>query len=137
MKKLILAVLFSAITIIGFGQTTSYAYKLETGVWNTYTEKWMWEDLKDIDLTFTLGKTYVKINDQAHTFLSIIEQDSETDNEKVKSVSWTCTDEKGRRCSFMITFFKESNTITYVTMYNDKCFRYYIRKGNKIDNFNL
>ena len=74
MKKIILAVLFSAITIIGFSQTTSYAYKLETGVWNTYTKKWMWQDLIDIDLTFTLGKTYIKIDDKANTFLSIIEQ---------------------------------------------------------------
>jgi hypothetical protein len=137
MKKIILAVLFSAITIIGFTQTPSYAYKLETGVWNTYTEKWNWNDAVDIDLTFTLAKTYVKINDQAHTYLSIIEQDgAETDNDRIKSVAWTCNDEKNRRCTFMITLFKETNTITYVVMYNDKCFRYYIKRGSRIDNFN-
>lgn len=137
MKKTILAVLFSAITIFGFGQTTSYAHKLETGVWNTYTEKWMWQDLIDIDLTFTLGKTYIKINDKAHTFLNIVEQDGAiTDNDNIHSASWTCNDEMNRRCTFMMTYFKESGINTYVIMYNDKCFRYYIKKG-KIDNFNL
>ena len=136
MRKLILAVLFSAMSIIGLAQTTSYAYKLEFGNWNTYTKKWMWEDLKDVDLTFTLGKTYVKINDQAHTFLSIIEQDDNTDDDKLKSVSWICTDEKNRRCTFMITYHKQDNVITYGIMYNDRCFRYYIRNG-KVDNFNL
>jgi hypothetical protein len=137
MKKLLLAVLFSAITIIGFSQTTSYAYKLETGVWNTYTKKWMWQDLIDIDLTFTLGKTYIKIDDKANTFLSIIEQDgSIIDDDKMHSARWTCSDEMNRRCSFSMTYFKESGTNIYNIMYNDKCFRYYIKK-DRIDNFNL
>jgi len=137
MKKLILLLLFSAITSFGISQTTSYAYKLETGVWNTYTKKWMWQDLIDIDLTFTLGKTYIKIDDKAHTFLSIIEQDGAiTDDDKMNSARWTCIDEMNRRCSFSMTYFKESGTNIYNIMYNDKCFRYYIKK-DKIDNFNL
>jgi hypothetical protein len=137
MKKLILLLLFSAITSVGISQSTSYAYKLETGVWNTYTKKWMWEDLIDIDLTFTLGKTYIKIDDKANTFLSIIEQDGAiTDDDKMHYARWTCIDEMNRRCSFSMTYFKESGTNIYNIMYNDKCFRYYIKK-DKIDNFNL
>jgi hypothetical protein len=137
MKKLILLLLFSAITLVGISQSTSYAYKLETGVWNTYTKKWMWQDLIDIDLTFTLGKTYIKIDDKANTFLSIVEQDGAiTDDDKMHNARWTCIDEMNRRCSFSMTYFKESGTNIYNIMYNDKCFRYYIKK-DKIDNFNL
>lgn len=135
MKKLIFLILLSILTINVFSQSTSYAYKLEMGTWNIYSEKWNWQDPIDIDLTFTLSKTYVSINDKAKTYLKIIEADKNQNDDDLMSNSWICNDESGRRCVFTMMGFKKKSLIVYSIMYNDTCFRYYIKNGSKIDNF--
>ncbi len=137
MKKVLLLALLISLTTIGFSQVTSYVYKLEIGNWNEYPKKWVWDDIVEVDLTFTLAKTYVSINDKSHTYLKIIEQDGKgTNDEDINTISWICTDEENRRCTFMMSAYKKSNVIIYAIVYMNKCFRYYIKKGDsKIDNY--
>lgn len=135
MKKIIILITLVVLSSSAFSQTYSNVYMMETGTWNTYSETWRWDDVKNVDLTFTLSKTYVKINDRAHTYLSIVEVDKEVDDNDVKSTSWICRDENNRRCIFTIMGFKEKKMIVYSIMYNDMAFRYYIKTGSRIDNF--
>ena len=135
MKKFIILITLVILSSSAFSQSYSNVYMMESGTWNTYSETWMWDDAKNVDLTFTLSKTYVKINDRAHTYLSIVEVDKEVDDDDVKSTSWICRDEKNRRCIFTMMGFKEKKMIVYSIMYNDMAFRYYIRNGSKIDSF--
>ncbi len=130
MKK-ILTLLFIVFTLTTFAQTTADAYRVQIGYWNRYKENFEWNEAIDCDLTFTLAKTYISINDRANTFLRIISCEGERKQDNYIKNSWVCYDEKNRRCIFGMTYYSDGK-ILYSVLYNDICYRYLI---TKTDNF--
>jgi hypothetical protein len=138
MKKLIILAVICLTTTISFAQVKLYAYLLETGTWNRYTDKWEYSRLVNTSLEVTVNKTYISVNDQAGTFLSIDSYEGETigktsDGVKYKAVRWNCTDELRRNCLFSMVEY-EDDTYLLTVMYNNLSYRYYIR-ANKLSNF--
>lgn len=137
MKKIILiaiVVLIASIAVVN-AQTKSHAYGLEIGYWNKYSEKWDFKEMKTIDLTFTVAKTYVSCNDVANSIYIIKRDLGATNTKQYNAYRWGCSDEKGRNCWFSMTLYLESGTQTYTVTYDDICFRYYISSKSGLDKF--
>ena len=135
MKQLTLIFGFITISLSALCQTKVYAHHIESGKWDTYSKKWVFKEPLEVNLEFTLNKTNVYINDQAETSLTIIQDEGEkvgTDN--YTTHSWSCTDEKYRRCTFMMSHQPSTGKQVYIIMYNDVIFRYYI-SSNSNDNY--
>ena len=126
MKKILLLTILVFIVSFSFSQSKRTAYQLETGSWNEYSKTWDFREPIATRLVFKLSKTYVMINDEANTHLSILNDTNDDDNSKYKSHSWMCNDEKGRKCTFMMTTYKSDGQTIYVIIYSDICFRYSI-----------
>lgn len=131
MKKLIILAVICLTTTIAFSQGKLYAYALESGKWNNYTGHWEYNKPVSIDLTITTTKTYISIDDQAGTFLSVDSYQGETtdvthDGIKYTSNRWRCTDEKYRTCNFSMVSYADG-TYLVIVMYNNYSYRYYVR----------
>ena len=131
MKKLIILAVICLTTTISFAQGKLYAYALESGKWNDYTKHWEYNRAVSVDLTITTAKTYISINDQAGTFLSIDSYEGETNDEtydgiKYTSNRWRCRDEKNRTCNFSMVSYADG-TYLVIVMYNNYSYRYYVR----------
>ena len=136
MKQLTLILAFIAISFSALCQSKSYAHHIESGRWDSYSKKWILKEPVEINLEFTLNKTNVYINDKAETFLTIIEDEGEkVGQDSYTTHSWACTDEKYRRCTFMMAHNPTTGKQVYIIMYNDVIFRYYISSSSN-DNFN-
>jgi hypothetical protein len=128
MKKILILLAFLFITFISFAQTIENAYRIQSGVWNKYSKSWEWNDAINCNLDFTLSKKYISIDDKAHTFLTIETFEGEERNSESITNSWICYDEKNRRCTFFMTYYKGGQVI-YAIMYSDVCWRYVIRSS--------
>ena len=138
MKKFIIALLMLIATTT-FSQTKMYAYGLEHGAWNEYTEKWDFESYKKVSLTITIYSNVIYINDVAQTSFSVESYEGEkkdvTDGgEPYTANAWTCSDQKNRRCTFSMVRYHTSKSTLITVRYNNYSFRYYVR-SNDVDNF--
>lgn len=137
MKKLIVLAVMMIMTTASFSQTKLYSYLLESGDWNAYTEHWEYKKPINVNLTFTIAKTYVSIDDVANTYLTINSYDGEdrgTTSSGVKyyAAVWNCTDEKYRGCKFSMIKYDDGQYLITI-MYKNYSFRYYIRTSQLSD----
>jgi hypothetical protein len=138
MKKLIILAIILLTTTSSFSQSKLYAYLLESGSWNSYTGHWEYKKPIDVNLTFTVTKAFISINDVANTVFAVDSYEGEengvtTDGVKYVAVRWGCTDEKYRRCKFSMIKYEDGIYLITV-MYNDYSFRYYVR-ATRLSNF--
>lgn len=137
MKKIIILAIVMLTTSASFSQSKLYAYILESGNWNPSIGHWEYKKPIDVNLTVTVAKTYISINDQAETFISINSYEGEEngttkDGVKYTAVRWKCTDEKQRTCSFSMIKYEDGVYLLCV-MYNNYSFRYYVKTSELSD----
>jgi uncharacterized protein YxeA len=136
MKKISILLLALVVTITSFAQTFDRAYKLQVGRFNKYNETWKWDEPMDVDLLFTLEKSYLKIHDEYGTRLWTYEDlgekiDYDKDGDKFIKHTWRAYDEKNRKCNFVMLFYYNISLQVYTIQYNDMAFRYYIKKDSE------
>lgn len=135
MKKLkILFLLSFALIAIAANSQNTQSYSKVTmvqyGEYDDQTEQWDWIKSVDIDLTITLSKTNVYINDQAHTHLKCFGDSNESDGynkegDYYKMSVWDAYDEKGKKCWFGMIYYKAKKLVVYTITYGKIGFRYY------------
>jgi hypothetical protein len=138
MKNIILTLLLFVSTI-AYSQKYETVYQVQSGKYNSYSKLWTWSEPLDRELTITLDGSVVSISNNANTVLKMYEDlgekhDFDKDGDEYKSHTWRATDEKYRKCLFMMTFYQNLPIIVYSVIYNDYGFRFYI-KNNKLSNF--
>jgi hypothetical protein len=126
MKKLLITVLFSVSVFISFCQVKVETYKNQVGYWNQYKNEWEWDKASFNNITFTLGKTYVRCDDEANSFYSIKEDLGADNTSTYKAHGWKCIDEKSRNCIVQLLLYTEYNLSVIHVMYNNKAIRYYV-----------
>lgn len=121
----VIALLVSAIT---FSQSKVNVQYFQLGTWSDYKRTWIWEPLKATDVTITIGKTFISINNKSGTELSVISYEGNTkgradDGSSYSNSRWYCSDDKGKRCYFSMTAYSDG-IYTYSIMYDDVVFKY-------------
>lgn len=137
MKKLFI-IAFLMVSFSAFSQSRYEVFNLETGFWSG--KKWDWQTPVPISLTITLSGSNIYISDNADTHIVTYNYEGETqgvdaDGDSYTSSKWDAYDEKGKKCVFVMQFYKQLNYNIYYIMYSDVCFRYYVRKGIAKDRF--
>ena len=139
MKKLFFLSMLIAASITVTAQSTYSAYKSQMGRWNTYTKEWEWEASVTCNLTFTFYAKKIFVNDKANSEYTVYEDEGETtsynnDGDKYTQHTWRCYDERNRNVFFSITNYINLGINVCSVMYNDVCYKYYMRKSN-LSNF--
>ena len=140
MKKAIF-LFFAALTFLisSAQQSSSYSvFKSQMGRWNTYLKDWIWDSPTYSTLTITIYSNTILVDDKAHSVYTIFKDEGETsgynkNGNRYKEHSWKCYDEVNRTVLFSIIIYDDVNVCS--VMYNDLCYRYYIRKA-ELSNFN-
>ena len=142
MKNTILSVCLLISQAI-FAQSFDKPYALQVGAYNTYTKKWVWKPSEDIDLTISIKSSTVRINDEAMTTLITFEDlgkgsGVDEDGDAYLTHKWKAYDERGRKCYFIMLFYKQLDLAIYTIAYTDYAFRYYMKRSDRIyENNNL
>ena len=122
MKKLILTVLASFLTLTVMAQTTIHTTAIIVADWNKTTENWDWRsEWKEQNINFLLQGNVVLVNDKANSTYTML-KDPEVRNNYFE---WEAIDEGRLKCTFMMSDEADENNYQYImVMYSDKLFKY-------------
>lgn len=140
MKK-ILTVLLVAISLIGYSQKPLKieTYKNIMGSWNTYSEKWDYDEYNYESIDFYISGNTISVGDKNQSRYRIIGSgDKSGSTYNINEILYkNCTDEKGRHCSIIFLYYKKEDYRNIVIIYNNMIFRYYTKEdggGTYLDN---
>lgn len=135
MKKTILILSLVLISILSYSQTYFNSYKSEIGRYNERTDKWVFGNTTFTDIVIMVEKTYVQVDDNAHSLYRIIERMEDVKERNFISWAWKTLDEKNRTCVVQFTHFYGTNTGTMMVIYDGTCIVYTLRKNNNLSPF--
>ena len=131
MSKLFLSITLLLISFASFCQEkiTLNTYKNTVGLWNSYSEKFIFEEKYNYnDINFTITNAYIQVDDVAKSLYRIIKEHPKKISGNSEVVTAECLDEQNRKCSFSIVIDK-LNDISYIMIIYEKiCYVYIISK---------
>jgi hypothetical protein len=136
MKKSILILSFLFVAILSFAQTKISSYKNQIGVWNVYSKTYDWEEPVYSNIDMLLDKNYIKVFDKARSLYTIIKYypketgyTKDVPVSKYESYGWDAIDEENRKMYIMMVKYVNENQMIINMMYDDRIFRYYLKKN--------
>jgi len=122
MKKLILTVLASFLTLTLVAQTTIHSTAIRIADWNETTENWDWNgEWKDQNINFLLQGNVILVNDKANSTYTMLDEGKLVDN----YFEWKAIDEGRLKCTFMMSVEADENNYQYImVVYSDRLFKY-------------
>ena len=140
MKKLLS--LLPILVLLSFS-TSAQVTKLvstynQVGIYNKYLEKYDWNPHNYATITIYFGKQMIWMDNISESQFRITGRRGENtgvnnDGISWKDFTWIAIDNKGRRCDVSLTKFND-NTLMFVILYDDLCFRYFANSSG-LDNF--
>ena len=135
-KTILIGLLF--LSFVANSQKYITTTSLQTGIISN--GNWKWYDPQEISLTIKLDNYDIYIYDKANTHIVCYEdlgevKGTDDDGDSYTGRKWKAYDEKGKKCFFIMQFYSNIKLTAYYVMYNDLCFRYYIKEGNGVSNF--
>jgi hypothetical protein len=129
MKKVILTLALAIVSVLSFAQVPPAVietYSNRVGVWNQYTKEYDYEEWISVNLTFTIYKEYITVNDRTHSLYRIMEDQPVEYTEHCKVTSAKCLDEGNRSC--LVALMKcDDESASINVIYGDKIFIYMIK----------
>ena len=133
MKKIVLVLSLMAMTTWGNGQTF-HAFRAGLGSYSTEFNKWILEDSRAVDLTFTLSlqNSVMTVTDRKNSSYMLKEVLGKDTSRDRGIFTWNATDEDGRTCILDIMVFRESPVrIEIWLIYGNSCYYYIVTRTDK------
>lgn len=127
MKQLIaLTAIFFAFTFTTKAQSFYYATKSYQGSWSSYSQKYVWGSVNNVNIRFTIQGSLVLVNDRAHsTYTTGTEIIDRYDSDGGHVYGWNATDESGVACTFMLINYDDGSKLIKV-LYSNSAYMYVI-----------
>lgn len=102
MKKVLLILSLLVISLFVNAQEPSVieTYRSRIAIYNSYTDKYDFEEYQYANLTFKMYDTYITVNDREHSVYRAIEKLADTKTKDYQAFTIRCLDEKNRECNF-------------------------------------
>lgn len=129
MKKLFITLALFFVTILSFSQSsTYYTTMVKRGEYNTYTQKYVWNEGTRIDIKIDFLDNYVRIYDQAKSYYLLTGGGKEVNTDDYTSTQWDGKDEQGRNVLLSIIHYLESDQFVVMVVYSKLAFAYVLDK---------
>jgi hypothetical protein len=90
MKKLLFVLLFAVTSLIAVAQDTYHAVTLTYGVWDSYKEKYKWDDVISVDLPVTIKGNFINVYSQKPQTFRILDDGENLD---AYTIQWYAIDQ--------------------------------------------
>jgi len=130
MKKYILSIAFTFISLLSFCQPSEYhCYKTRLGIWDKTNGEWMFEEPKPSTLTLTFNRKVITINNEARSRFESISDIRQDETNEFSRSSWDGVDEKGRKMVMQLVKYHNTKELVYMVIYDELLFVYFINKS--------
>jgi hypothetical protein len=121
MKKLLFVLLFAVTSLIAVAQDTYHAVTLTYGVWDSYKEKYKWDDVISVDLPVTIKGNFINVYSQKPQTFRILDDGENLD---AYTIQWYAIDQDGINCNVRFTNLDDNFFMSI--SYSNICYYYRI-----------
>ena len=130
MKKLFISILLVLASIFSFSQSsTYYATYVKRAEKNSYTDKYVWDEGKKINLKIVFLDNFIRVYDNAESHYVLKGDEKKSKTDKYEMSYWDATDEKGRKVDVSIIHYFNSGEVVLMIVYDDIAFGYSMDMG--------
>lgn len=111
-------------SVLVYSQDFYHAIAVSQAYWQG--NRWVWDDHKPINLTFTVQRNIILVDDEAHSVYRLQDNFNREEFRDYRHIMWNARDERNRYCVIKIVQYKDGDRSQLYVLYSQVAFCYTI-----------